>query len=252
MVRRIIKDGQKLYFEITASALRDSTGNIIAGIELGRDITERKRMEEELQDDEERYRMLVEHNPDAIIVHIDGKVVFSNKACARLLGAANPEQLNGILIKDFIHPDYWKIVRERIRSMRDEGTEAPCIEQKFIRMDGKVIDVEVTAIPLNYMGKPGIQGVIRDITERKQAEDKIKKSLKEKEVLLREIHHRVKNNMQIISSLLNIQARYIEDTKYLDMFQDSKNRIMTMSLIHEKLYRSKDFSHINFKDYKFL
>jgi len=145
----------------------------VASMGTVKDITERKRVEDELKYSEERYRMLVEHNPDAIIVHIDEKVVFSNKAGARLLGVENPEQLNGILIKDFIHPDYWKIVRKRIRSMRDEGKEVPCIEQKYIRMDGKVIDVEVTAIPLTYMGKLSIQNVIRDITEHKRADEEI-------------------------------------------------------------------------------
>lgn len=87
------------------------------------------------------------------------------------------------------------------------------------------------------------------ITKRKHAEEQIKASLKEKEVLLREIHHRVKNNMQIISSLLKLQAGYIEDKKYLEMFKESQNRILTMSLVHEKLYRSKDFTKINFKEY---
>jgi len=151
----------------------DKNGIMVGLIGFALDITERKKMFDDLKYSEERYRMLVEHNPDAIIVHIDEKVVFSNKAGARLLGVENPEQLNGIRIKDFIHPDYWKIVEERIRSMRVVGTEVPSIEQKYIRMDGEVIDVEVTAIPITYMGNPGIQSVIRDITERKQADVEI-------------------------------------------------------------------------------
>jgi len=221
----------------------------VASMGTVKDITERKRIEEELKDSEERYRMLVEHTPDAIIVHSKGRVIFSNMAGASLMGVENPEQLNGILIKDFVHPDYWETVKERIRRMRDEGMEVPCIEQKFIRMDGKVIDVEVTAIPLTYMGEFAIQGVIRDITERKRAEEQIKASLKEKEILLREIHHRVKNNIQVISSLLSLQAGYITEEKYLDMFRESQNRILSMSLIHEKLYHSRDLTKIDFNDY---
>lgn len=95
----------------------------------------------------------------------------------------------------------------------------------------------------------GTTSFAQNITERKQAEEKIKKSLKEKELLLREIHHRVKNNMQVIISLLRLQADKIEDKKYADMFNESQNRIKSMSLIHEKLYQTKDFANINFGEY---
>lgn len=95
----------------------------------------------------------------------------------------------------------------------------------------------------------GVTSFAQNITERKQAEEQIKASLKEKEVLLREIHHRVKNNMQLLISLLRLQADKIEDKKYADMFKEGEDRIRSMSLIHEKLYQTQDFANINFGEH---
>mgnify|MGYP003638277477 FL=1 len=94
-----------------------------------------------------------------------------------------------------------------------------------------------------------VSGIAHDVTEKKIAEEQLKDSLKEKEVLLKEVHHRVKNNLQVISSILNLQSSYIEDEQTLSILKESQDRIKSMSIIHESLYQSNDFSKINFSEY---
>ena len=145
-------------------------------LSIHHDITEHLIAEQALKENEERYRSLVELSPDAIFIQSEGKIVFMNSAGAKLLGADSPEQLLGKSVISLVHPDYREIVAERISKAVEKGTIMPTLEEKYLRLDGTAIDVEVKSIAFIYQGKPAMQVVVRDISERKRTEEDLKLS----------------------------------------------------------------------------
>ena len=124
-------------------------------------------------------------------------------------------------------------------------------ETEFTEKDDTISWREIYLNPI--FGEDGkvleVSGIGHDITEKKISEAQIRQSLQEKEVLLKEVHHRVKNNLQVISSILNLQSSYVKDEGTLNILKESQNRIKSMAFIHESLYQTKDFSSINFTEY---
>jgi PAS domain S-box-containing protein len=163
------KDGSIYEVEISTNAAMFAGQKLIFCV--CRDITARKQAEEALRESEERYRFLVELSPEAISVHSEGTVVFTNGAGLKLMGASSPDQVIGKPATDFVHPDYREIAAERIRKAMETGIAPAVMEEKVIRLDGAVVDVEVTAVPLVYQGKMAMQIIASDITERKKAEE---------------------------------------------------------------------------------
>ena len=123
-----------------------------------------------LQNSETRHRQLVEFSPNALFVFHDGRFDFVNPAGLRLLRASRPEQLLGKPVMDFVHASYHAIVSQRIEQALSQGQAAPLLEERFIRLDGTPVEVEVTTAPIEYQGQPALQSIVRDITERKRAE----------------------------------------------------------------------------------
>ncbi|BDZ70781.1 histidine kinase N-terminal 7TM domain-containing protein [Methanobacterium petrolearium] len=213
------------------------------------DINKLKRVEKDYNDSEERYKNLSELSPDAILVVIGEEIVFANKASATVFGFENPQDLLGKNYFTFHHPDSLEIAKKRLNEVYNEEKFLDFTEEKIIAKDDQVKDIEVGDAPIVYNGRRAVQIVARDISERKKMEEELKNSLKEKDLMMKEIHHRVKNNLMVIQSLLNLQSRYIKDTDARDIFKDSQNRAKSMAMIHESLYQSGDLKRIEFSEY---
>ena len=243
------KDGTFLDVSITISPLKDMENNITGMSAIFRDITERKWAWKALQQSELKYRDLFENANDAIFI-LDSNSNYRdvNKKAVEVSGYQRKELLK-MNIYDMIPPEQHMRSKLEIQKLSKFGFYEK-FNGKFIRKDGRLMDVEVSSSAIKDGGQViGSRDILRDITERKLNEEQIQKSLLEKEVLLKEVHHRVKNNMQIISSLLRLKSRYITDEKHLEIFEESQNRIISMSLVHEKLYKSSDFTNIDIKEY---
>lgn len=178
------------YLEGVLTIERDRKGGPTGIRGVVRDVTEQKLAEAALRESEERYRRLVELSPEAIIVHSEGKFVYLNPAALRLWGAARPEELIGKSVLDVVHPDSHEIVRKRISEAEEGGSSTALNEQKHIKLNGEVIDVEVAGIPFVFRGQPAVQAIIRDITDNRRGREenrKTQKALQENEERYREL-----------------------------------------------------------------
>ncbi|MBI5679887.1 MAG: PAS domain S-box protein [Methanobacterium sp.] len=261
--RKLLEDGEEHTAEVhedrlggdfivSVSPLHDSDGKLLGSVHVARDITGRKKMEEELQESEEFLRNIVENIPSMVFVKNAEDLSFKivNKVGEIYFGHPGSE-LIGKNDYDFFPKNEADFFTQKDREVlqSNELLEIPeeTIETK--KLGSRLLHTKKIPL-LDKEGNPQyLLGISEDITEFKLAIDALKRSLKEKDALLSEIHHRVKNNMQIISSLLNLQSQFVANDEIVDVLHESQNRIKVMANIHEKLYLSEDLNRINFSYY---
>ena len=242
--------GNEIYYSTKVSPLKIGK-EVFAATFISRNITERVRVEQALKESEERYKTLFEKaNIPIIQVALNGALIDANKGACKLFGYSKKE-IRSKKITELTHKEDRKKIKEEMEKLISHKRKSTHFNKRSVKKNGAIIYANTYInIVRDKNGKPQhLIGVVQDITRQKEDQQKIKNTLEEKEVLLKEIHHRVKNNLQVISSIFNLQASYIKDEKALSLLKENQDRIKSMAYVHESLYQTKDFSNINFSQY---
>lgn len=196
-------NGNVIDIEVNGGMMRDAQGKVSKLVLIARDITERKHIQELLEKSEAKYREFVENSPEAIAIYADGIVNYVNRECLRLMKAKTKEELQGKPVEGFFHPDRRAGALERMQHTgnNDVDNALPAVEEKFIRLDGAPIDVEMKVMPLLLDGAPAVQLTARDISDRKQVE----KALEESRIELKTIYDYAPVMMCVIDADRRIQ-----------------------------------------------
>ena len=248
---RIIRgDGTEGFMAVRYGVVKDDKGNTVKTFGANQDITERKLIEKALQESKDYLDKIINSIGDPLFVKDrQHRITLVNDAACRLFGRQREDILGRTAYDLFSYEEMAEVSWEMDEEVFRSGAEA-ANEETITCSPDTTLTVLVKKTPYaDNAGNQFLVDITRDITDRKQAEDRIIASLREKEALLKEIHHRVKNNLQIISSLLKIQSRYTKDKVASDVLKECHNRVRSMALIHESLYRSENLGGVNFAEY---
>jgi PAS domain S-box-containing protein len=243
------KDGTVMPVEVS-SRLMEHEGRQVYFSHI-RDITERKMAERQLRQSEERFRKSFESmGVGASMADLKGRFTEVNSSLCEMLGYKEEELLSRTF-SEVSHPDDVQIGMDAAKQLIEGEITHTVFEKRYVRKDGELINVVISPTIIRDCDGNALHfmALFQDITERKRAEDDLLTSLEEKGILLKEVHHRVKNNMQVISSLLQLQSNRLADESVRSLFRESQDRIRSMAFVHEELYRSRDMSKVNMEEY---
>lgn len=228
----IRKDGT-LFWASGVISRMELNGSPQGFVKIMRDMTARRETEMALRESEERFRRLSEFSPEPMWIVSEHRIEYANQAAQEMLGATCPEQVVGRQPFDFIHPDFHKMVRDRVAEIYSTGEPSEPLDEKFVRIDGAVIDVEAMATLIPWKGAQAVQVLLHDVTERKRHEESLLKASELHRLLLRELDHRVRNNLASLITLIEITSSGKTDVK--DVTAAIRGRTQAMASVHQLL-----------------
>jgi PAS domain S-box-containing protein len=257
-LRLLRPDGSLVWTNTTIAPIRMGGGAEMRLLCMVQDVTERRRVEEELKESEEKFKSLVKGMQVGVLLQgPEAEILLCNPRALELLGLSE-DQLLG---KTSFDPD-WNVVHADGMPFPGETHPVPraIATRESVRneimgvaraREGDRVWLSVDAVP--FIGGDGavlqVVCTFTDITERKRAEDKVQGLLREKEIILKEVHHRIKNNMSVVGSLLSVQAEALGDERSRTVLLDAASRVQSMMVLYDKLYRSRDSYSLSAKEY---
>jgi len=235
--RLVAKDGSIRNIFLTIDIIPGTKQSVASLL----DITERKQTERDLRESEERYRRLVEVSPDAVAVYVNGKFVYVNPAGVKLIRAHDESELIGKPVFDIIHPDFKELVRRRVIEAMEKGAAQSMEEEKFLCLDGTVIDVEVVSVPTTFKGMSAVQVVTRDISERKRTEE----ALAQSETKYRSLIETTDTGFVILDAtgkVIDANKEYIRLTGFVNLKQVLGRHVTEWTAEHD---RERNIEEIN-------
>jgi len=249
--RIVLDDGSVRRIKANAQIVRDKAGRPWHMVGVNSDVTDLRQTEESLRTSEKRFRSIFEHAPIGMaMLSLDGHWLSVNNAACDILGYDRRE-LESMTFQDITFPDDLDDNLDNMQLLKEGVIHSYQLEKRYMRKDKRLVWAWVTITLLHdEAGNPlYFIAQIVDIMDRKQKEHATAAALAEKEVLLKEVYHRVKNNLQVITSLLNLQMRALPEGVARTALKESTERIRAMALVHEKLYQSSNLSSIALDSY---
>jgi PAS domain S-box-containing protein len=250
---RLRNDGSRFWASVVITAERDLDGELIGFVKITRDLTERYLLEQATKENATLFQTLFEFAPDGIMmVEETGRIVRMNEQAEAMFGLTRDAVLGSKfedLMLQHLREKHAAFLQSYL-TQSELSRKSKRLESIGQRKDGSGFPIEITLRSIDVDGKAVTLMVIRDITELREHEDQeeTRRKLREKETLLKEVHHRVKNNLQIVCSLLSIQA-HAADAGSKEQFRAMEERVRAMALIHEKLYGAANLAQIDFGAY---
>jgi len=240
----ITPEGRAVYREIYINPIYNHRNEVVEVSCIAHDITEKKIAEDKLIASEQKNRAIISTLPD-ILFTLSKDGVFVDARARKEEDLFMPREFFiGKNLATVFPGELGNAFSKNIKTALSKNEVVEFEYDYLHNNEHRYYEIRYAKINANEC-----MVISRDITDKKTAEQKMRASLKEKEVLLKEVHHRVKNNLQVISSILNLQGSYIKDAKILEILHESQNRIKSMAFVHESLYQTKDFASINFQEY---
>lgn len=241
------KDGTTYWVELEMSPFPAEEDDMQYWVGINRDISKRKEAEAALEENEKKYRAYTELSFDAIFeIALDGSILDCNARACSLFGYSR-EELLGMQTKNFTPDEYIDDLPQQITPNITTGSEV--LQREYKKKDGTVFPCEINTKIYHRNDKDHLIAYVRNISEQIKFQETIEQSLREKETLLAEVHHRVKNNLAVISGLLEMQTFNAKDERIAKELKESQSRIQSIATVHEILYQSESFSDIALHSY---